>query len=320
MSLSPTASAPWLSVVMPVYCGERWIDVALQSIAAEEADGIEVLLLDGSPTSASLDLARSYSDRLRLRLFERPDLLTWQAKTNVGVALAEAKHVCWLHHDDKWMPGRVAAIRSWLDADSEAPLHLAPSVLIDKDGRELGVWRCPLPNDTTLPSTLVIERLLVQNFISAPAPVFRKDSWLACGGLDESLWYTADWDIWLRLAACGPVRYHDKVTTSFRVHGSSLTVTGSRDTGEFASQMQIVLDRHLPALSGPAKGVERAGRVSINVNTALAAASAGDYSHLLPALAKVLGLGPAGLRRYLRDSRIWDRLMPRLRAKITGAF
>ncbi len=319
MSTAPSPSTPWLSVIMPVHCGEPWIEAALQSIAAEEADGIEVLILDSSPSSKTLDLAGNYSDRLRLRLFERPDLSMWHAKTNVGAEIAQADHLCWLHQDDLWLPGRALAVRSWIETAPQAALHLAPGLIVDRSGRALGTWRCPLP-ESALSSAFVMERLLVQNFISAPAPVFRKDAWLACGGLDETLWYTADWDIWLRLAARGPVVYHNAVTTAFRIHGSSQTVMGSRDTSDFADQMQIVFNRHLPAFLGPAKSVECAGRASIGVNTALASAAAGDYSRLLPALAGVLRLGPAGIRRYMRDSRILDRVVPRVRAKLAGAF
>jgi hypothetical protein len=130
----------------------------------------------------------------------------------------------------------------------------------------------------------------VQNFVAAPAPVFRKDTWLACGGLDEALWY--DWDIWPKLAASGPVYYHDNVTTGFRIHGGSLTVAGSRDVADFAHQMLISLNRHLPRFWGGSKSVERAGRASIAVNTALAAPSAGDLRGLLPAVSKILQLGP----------------------------
>jgi glycosyltransferase involved in cell wall biosynthesis len=311
---------PWLSVVMPLHCGERWIDAALRSIAAENADGIEVVILDSSRSSAGLDLAAGYSDRLRLRLFERRDLLGWQAKTNVAVEIAAAQHVCWLHQDDLWLPGRANAVRAWIDAEPAAVLHLAPSMIVDNSGRALGVWRCPLSDIDALSSDVVIERLLVQNFVSAPAPVFRRDAWQACGGLDESLWYTADWDVWLRLAAIGSVRYHDSVTTAFRVHGSSQTVIGSRNAADFARQMQIVFDRHLSSVPDTAKAAERAGRASICVNTALAAAAAGDYSHLLPAAVEVLRLGPSDIHRYWRDSRLWDRLAPRLRAKLAGAF
>jgi hypothetical protein len=166
----------------------------------------------------------------------------------------------------------------------------------------------------------VCEHLLVQNFIASPAPVFLRDAWLACGGLDETLWYTADWDVWLKLAASGSVLYHDVVTVGFRIHSGSLTVSGNRDIGEFAEQMNTVLNRHLPQITGDIQKIERVARASIAMNAALAAASAGNYHHLPSAVYKALGLGPVGMVHYLRDSRILERLAPRVRAALTGAF
>lgn len=318
--MSRIAPAPWLTVIIPSYCGERWIDASMNSIAAEAAQDVEVLLIDGSPTAATRDIAQRYADRVRLRVFERCDLTSWHSKTNFGVETAESSHICWLGVDDLWLAGRAAAVRSWIDAAPEAPLHLAPSAIIDQGGRRLGVWRCPLAANRELPPALVMERLLIQNFVAAPAPVFRRDAWLDCGGLDGNLWYTADWDMWLKLAARGPVYYHDEVTIGFRIHGGSLTVTGSRDAQDFAQQMRTVLNRHLGKIGGRAQDIEPAARASIAVNAALASASAGDLSALLRAAAQVLRLGPAGIRRYVRDSRIVDRVAPRMRAKLAGAF
>jgi hypothetical protein len=138
--------------------------------------------------------------------------------------------------------------------------------------------------------------------------------------LDENLWYTADWDMWLKLAACGPVYYHNCVTVGFRIHESSLTVTGSHDTAAFTQQMQIVLNRHLTKFGGRSEAIERAARASIAVNTALSSASAGNLNNLLRASLEVVRLGPVGISRYLRDSRIVERVAPRIRAKLTGAF
>jgi hypothetical protein len=320
MTVSRAASAPWLTVLIPSYRGEHWVDASLGSLASESAEGVEILVIDGSPTSTTRDIAQGYSDRLRLRVFERCDLLSWQAKTNFGVEIAESSHICWLGVDDLWLPGRAAAVRTWIEAAPDASLHLAPAAIIDKGGRKLGVWRCPLPAIGELRSALVMERLLVQNFVAAPAPVFRRDAWLGCGGLDENLWYTADWDIWLKLAACGSVYYHDCVTVGFRIHDGSLTATGSRDSAVFAHQMHIVLDRHITKVGGRSKVIERVARASITVNTALASASVGELKGLLLAASAVMRLGPAGIHRYLRDSRIVDRVAPRVRAKLMGAF
>lgn len=313
-------AAPWLTVVIPSYCGEKWVRKALESVVSEAARGVEVVLVDGSPNSSTREIACSFADRLRLRVFARDDLKSWQAKTNFGVQVAESPHICWLGVDDIWLPGRATAVQKWILNCPTAPLHLAPSAFIDKQGRKLGVWRARLPADTALSAELVTERLLVQNFIAAPAPVFRKDAWIACGGLDETLWYTADWDVWLKLAQQASVLYHDSVTTGFRVHGASLTVTGSRDAAAFEQQMRIVLERHACKLGDGAEDLLRVARASIAVNAALAAAAVGNRSALLPALYQVLSLGPAGTGRYFLESRILERVLARVQAKLRGAY
>jgi glycosyltransferase involved in cell wall biosynthesis len=317
MNVYQTAAKPWLTVIIPSHGGERWIDAALRSVAVE-ANGIDVLLIDSGPTCAARDIAQGYSSRLRIRMFERGDLLSWHSKTNFGVSVAESDHICWLGVDDLWLPGRAAAAKSWIQSYPETPLHFAPSAIIDKIGRNLGVWRCPLPAERALESTFVTERLLVQNFVAAPAPVFRKDAWLGSGGLNERLWYTADWDMWLKLVGRAPTYYHDDVTVGFRIHSGSLTITGSGKTEDFRHQMEAVLERHLSRLGSASRQVERAARASIDVNAGLACASRGDFTGLCRAAWRIALLGPGGISRYMRDSRIVERVVPRIRAKLAG--
>jgi glycosyltransferase involved in cell wall biosynthesis len=317
---SAASNRTWLSVIIPSHRGEYWIDHALRSVAAEAAEGVEVLLVDSGDTSAARDIALSYSDKLRIRIVTRPDLVSWTAKTNFGVEIAGSDHIAWLGVDDVWIPGRAAAAQRWIAGAVEAPLHLAPAAIIDKYGRTLGIWRCPLPAECQIQSSILLERLCVQNFIAAPSPVIRRDAWLSCGGLDENLWYTADWDLWLKLAASAPAYYHDDVTIGFRIHAAALTTTGSRDAAAFRLQMETVLHRHLARIGPTAKRVGRVARASSNVNAALAAASLGNLGELLAAATQVALLGPAGIKQYFRDSRLTERLIPRLRAKIGGSF
>jgi hypothetical protein len=320
MTTRANAPHPWLTVVIPSYRGEEWIGHALGSLATEASDGIEVLLIDGGPTPAAREIARPFQDHVRMRIVVREDLSDWQGKTNFGVRLAESPYVCLLSVDDVWLPGRTAAVQAWIATAPNAVLHLAPTAIIDRRGRKLGIWRCPLPTARELSFDIVAERLLVQNFIASPTPVFRRDAWIASGGLDESLWYTADWDLWLKLSATGAVHYHPEITTGFRIHSGSLTMAGSRNSTQHEQQMRVVLERHLPLLKYASPDIEHAARVSIAVNLALAAAAAGDFRGLSAAIGSVLRLKPAAIRRFLRDSRLLERVAARLRARIRGSF
>jgi glycosyltransferase involved in cell wall biosynthesis len=282
---------------------------------------IEIVVIDSSPDGETADVVKRYSESLPVRLLLRPDLGPWTTKTNLGVELASADHVCILHQDDLWLPGRVNAIRRWLTECPEAVLHLAPSVYVDRTGRRIGQWRCPLPAEQSIDRGLLLERLLVQNFISVPAPVIQRRAWLSSGGMDEQLWYTADWDLWLKLATEGPVLYHNEITTAFRIHGSSQTVSGSRDSRAFREQMQTVLERHIHNIpESRRRAVEPAARASINVNVMLASAAAGSFKALVGAAANVASLGFKGIKGYFRDSRLHERILSRVFAKAVGAF
>jgi glycosyltransferase involved in cell wall biosynthesis len=313
---------PWLSVIVPCRNGERWIGAALQSLVDQQDPGIEVLFVDGSGDDASLRIVESFSDKLNIQVHHRPDLVPWTAATNFGVEQARSDRICILHVDDIWLPNRSAKVREWLAVQPDGVMHLHPTYIIDGSGKRLGLWRCPLPaGQSSVPVSMLFERLLVQNFISIPTPTIRRDAYLRVGGLDNGLWYTADWDLYFKIASVSRVYYHSCPLAGYRIHKNSLTIQGSRKSADFRSQHEIVVDRHVGKLPpANAEAVLRVARASIEVNTALAAVIRGEFGPMAKALISLLALGPQGMRRYFFCSRILERAVPRLRALVTGKF
>ncbi len=312
----------WLSVIVPSHNGQRWLSTALQSIADQKERGIEVIVIDSSTDSTSLEIVESFSNKIVIRTFRRPDLLSWMAKTNFAVEQANGGWICMLHQDDLWLPNRSAKLQNWLLSQPNAVMHLHPCYIVDEVGRRLGLWRCPLPADgSPVPAQLLYERLLVQNFIGIPTTAIRRDAYLRVGGLDQALWYTADWDLYFKIASLGNVYYHSAPLACFRVHKNSLTVFGSRDSQDFRNQHSTIVDRHLEKVEPDSRmAVLRVAEASIEVNVALAAAIAGKFGGMSKAIRSVLLLGPSGIARYLSYSRIVDRVIPRLRAVVAGRF
>lgn len=310
---------PWLTVVIPVHDGERWLCETFDSVVAQSCAGLECLVIDSSPGEGTADLAARYADRLDLRILRRPDLAHWRSKTNLGFTQARADHVAMLHQDDIWLPGRAARVKAWLAATPQASMHLHPSRIIDANSRPIGIWRSPLPpGEAPLPPGLLLRKLLIQNFIAVPAPVIRRDAFAAVGGIREDLWYTGDWDLYLKLSRHGDTVYHADVLTGFRIHGQSMTVSGSRDAADFEAQMCTVLEAHLGFLPPAVRAeIAREAEISIRVNTGLAEASRGSGAALLRTLIAVLALGPR-IPGFLHDTRLIERIIPRLRAGLLG--
>jgi glycosyltransferase involved in cell wall biosynthesis len=289
-------------------------------VVAQGDDRIEVIAVDDGSSDATVSILEDYADRLPLRLVARKRLGNWTATTNAGLAIARAEHACFLHQDDCWLPNRLHVLKPLLDQYPQAALFLHPSWYIDIEGRRVGRWQCPLPHHgQPLAPEFVLERLLVQNFISIPAPVFRRNSFLEAGGLDESLWYTADWDLWLKLAATGETVYYPEPLSCFRVHPLSQTLQNSKRNGGFGEQINNVLDRHMGRWEADSprrkRSVRRAAVFSAAVNTAMVAHFHGQRPQLARLAFDGLALGFTGWHRFLRDSRIIERTLSRLRTQ-----
>ncbi len=310
-------STPWLSVISPIYNGEKYLKHALNSIILQRDPDIEYIALDGSSTDSTLSILKSYQDKLPMKIIQQESSSSWISKTNYGLSLAAGEYVCFLHHDDVWFKNRLKTMKALAQQVPEAVLGLHPSSFIDAKGNNLGLWNCPLPAyPQTIQPELFQERLLVQNFISILSPIFKKEIALKVGGLDDSLWYTADWDFWLKIIACGTAFYHPHPLAGYRVHSGAQTVMRSSNRQNFQKQMEMVTEKHFALWNAPAAIKKRTRQISdfsIKVNVTLASTLHGVKPSVIALIIPFLRLGPYGWYIFLRDSRIVERASARLK-------
>lgn len=310
-------NAPWLSVVMPTWNGERYVRTALESVVRQGDSGVEVIVVDDGSTDRTLEIVESFHERLDLRVIDLAHGGNWAANTNVGMQAARGDWICWLHQDDLWSDDRLETLKTVVRERPQASLVLHPSWYVDALGKRVGRFGCPLPEGPRyLSSALVRERLLVQCFVATCAPLFRREAMEEVGPMDESLWYSADWDYWLKLASTGPTAYHPQPLASYRIHAESQSARRLPRLEDLRRQHDLMLARHLPTGVSDRCGRLTAGaaRFSADVNLALAGVLNGEWAGLWKLVVKMLKLGPFGIRRYLRDSRIVERAASRLRA------
>jgi hypothetical protein len=254
---------------------------------------------------------------MSLRIEMRGRVGNWAANSNHGLRLARAEYACFLHQDDFWLPNRVAVLRRLVSQKTNATLLLHPVWFVDTRGAYLGPWRCPLPvNPDGLQPEVVVPRLLVQNFIGMPAPTFPRELAVRLGGLDESLWFTPDWDLWLKLAAAGRTIYHSAPLAAFRIHPNSQTAVGTKGITDLRKQLETVQHRHLGFWSSAepdGRNVCAAARLSTEVTLAVASMLHRQVPDLRALARALMILRPTAWYRFWRDSRIVERLMARLR-------
>jgi glycosyltransferase involved in cell wall biosynthesis len=309
---------PWLSVLMPIYNGGEYLSVALDSIIAQMSDDLEVIAVDDASTDNTPEILERYKNHLNLTVDRRERNRDWPAAVNRAMELACGEYECWLHHDDVWGPGRIEKLRESIERWPEAVLLLRSSRFIDPSGRQVGSWRCPLPANRLLEPETVVPRLLVQNFNAACAPAYKAHVAREVGKLDEQLWYTADWDFWLKMATAGKTVYCPEPLIGYRIHPTSMTSNRTSNPVKLRPQYDIVLERHLSAGPGSGerwRGAAEVARFSALVNIELARWAGGDAISFYRLAREFLRLGPWNGHRYLRDARIVERAWSRLRVR-----
>jgi glycosyltransferase involved in cell wall biosynthesis len=111
--MTENSSTPVLSIITPVYNGEKYIFSCIESVAAQQCPAIEHIVVDGASTDGTTAIVRERATVLpHLRLLSEPDRGQSDAQ-NKGIRLARADYVGILNVDDFYAPGalrRVAGI------------------------------------------------------------------------------------------------------------------------------------------------------------------------------------------------------------------
>jgi glycosyltransferase involved in cell wall biosynthesis len=94
---------PLVSVVIPVYNGERYLSQALDSVLAQEYPRIEVIVVDDGSTDGSADIARGYQ---AVRYLYQSNAGPAAAR-NTGIGAASGEFIAFLDHDDVWVPWKL---------------------------------------------------------------------------------------------------------------------------------------------------------------------------------------------------------------------
>lgn len=109
---------PWLSVLIPVYGVEPYLEACVESVCAQADDGVEIVLLD----DASPDRCGEIAAVLRARHPQHVRLLVHArnrgiaATRNQLLAAARGRHVWFIDSDDQLRSGAIPALRAILDA------------------------------------------------------------------------------------------------------------------------------------------------------------------------------------------------------------
>lgn len=229
-----------ISIVTPTLNRRAYLASTGQSILSQSGDGgpgaggpgaggpgdngsgdfeLEWVVVDGGSTDGSVECLADLAGRDdRVRYMSEGDRGQSDA-INQGLAAATGNVVAWLNADDLYASGALAAVAAAFAARPDAQWLVGRYEVIDATGR-------PLRQSVVRYKRRRLARysyraLLRENVIPQPAVFWRRDFGRRVGPLDESLHWTMDYDLWLRMAKLSPPLVLDRLLARFRHHAAS---------------------------------------------------------------------------------------------------
>jgi glycosyltransferase involved in cell wall biosynthesis len=194
---------PAISVVMPVYNVERFVEQAVRSVLDQSFGDFELIIVDDGGSDASIAICRQLADH-RTRIVHQANRGLAGAR-NTGIAEARGEFVALIDSDDAWMPEKLERHIAHLRANPDVGISYAGAKLIGDNGQPLGISQRPLLGDVT--SRHVFCGQTIKN---GSVPVFRRaalnEAALRIAGadrvsyFDEGLRRSEDVECWTRIA------------------------------------------------------------------------------------------------------------------------
>lgn len=212
---------PLVSVVIPVYNGERFLRESLESVFAQSFLDYEIVCVDDGSTDGSCALLKQYG--ARLRVIQQVNA-GQSAARNAGVEIAAGRFVAFLDQDDRWYPTKLAQQVAELTARPDVTMVHCNYDRMDGEGRVLVAGVALVERESALASPL--GRLIGEALVFPSAMMVRRDVFQRVGGFDPELRGFEDFDLMARLKQLGPFALVDESGMAYRIHAGGFTRAG----------------------------------------------------------------------------------------------
>ncbi len=212
-----------ISIIVPVYNVECFLEECLTSIAAQTFNDFEVLMIDDCSPDHSCDIAHAFEEKdKRFRYIRRESNGGLSAARNTGLRQAKGDYIAFVDSDDRIEENYLAALTDAIEANGADVAVCAVTQLLLNGGR----LRSRAGNHCFGRDDAIAEMLYQRSFdVSAWGKLYRRQAW---DGLffTEGILYE-DLDIMYRVfERCGKIAYTDQTSYIYIHHKSSILRNG----------------------------------------------------------------------------------------------
>lgn len=241
-----------LSIITPVYNGEKYIRETIESVISQEGNfEIEYIIVDGLSTDSTVRIAQEYIDKLArkeitpkctkitLSCFSEKDAGMYDA-INKGFSRTSGEILAWINADDYYLPGALALIAKGFSSFSEIEWLKGRTCAVSNDPSDKKVGCAPC---------YIFEQSWIQrgiygrnaHFIHQDSVFWRRSLWNKVAPIDTNLKLAGDYWLWTRFAEHASLYSLNATVSVFRKVPSSLSHT--QDAAYRTEQRSVVSAR-----------------------------------------------------------------------------
>lgn len=204
-----------VSIVLPVYNGERFLEQSVNSIINQSFKNWELIIVDDCSTDNSLKIAKSFAAKdSRITVIHNLTNKKLPETLNVGFAMAKGEYFTWTSDDNVAKSNWLETLVGYLDNNPDVDMVSATMDYINEENKFLykaGVQKTPA--------------MLAYRCNVGAAFMYRKTIAEKVGKYDTNTFCAEDYDYWCRIALKGNLVYIPDNIYSYRLHSDSLTAS-----------------------------------------------------------------------------------------------
>lgn len=212
-------SNPLVSIVMPIYNGEMYLSIAIESVLNQTHKNLELILINDGSTDNSHIISSSYLNDKRVRYYKQKNSGVSAAR-NFAINKSNGDYIAFLDQDDFWEPNKLEVQVNILLSHSEIALTYSDYTIIYESSNTSKRLSEIASFDT---KCCELNSLFERNRIGVLTVLVRKTCLTAVGPLNEDLNGTDDYELWLRLALKYQFLYYPSSLACYRWHDNNVS-------------------------------------------------------------------------------------------------
>lgn len=209
-------SHPKITVIMPVYNGEPYLDEAINSILDQTFTAFEFLIIDDGSIDRSLEIIRRYQDS-RINLIINPVNKGLVDSLNLGLSLAKGEYIARMDCDDISKADRLEKQVKFLIEHPDIGVIGSCIDIINNNSKIIQTWIYPAESE------LIKWELFFHCPFAHPSIMFRKTLVKQVNGYSDKYPHAEDYDLWWRLYELTNFANLSESLLLYRIHEKNIT-------------------------------------------------------------------------------------------------